>query len=100
MAVRRSYRHINVSFSTGFDGGFRQTITCQYRTISGEFIDAASRTFVLGFNGTVELAVSEGLQPETVYQIRLVSDNVYTEGSAAVSDILEVSTRGASCYGF
>ena len=89
-----SYRQINISFLTGFDGGFSQTITCQYRTISGGFMEAVSKTYSLGFHGRDDFIVSEDLQPETVYQIRLVSDNQYPEGSAAVSDIGHVITRG------
>ena len=95
--VSRSYRQIIVSFLAGNDGGFSQTITCQHTT-SGQdrFQDASFRNYRLGFREQDELAtcISDNLEPDTEYKIRLVSDNEYPIGSPAVSDVIEVKTRG------
>ena len=79
---------------TGLDGGFNQTITCQYRTGSEGYRDATSSQYELGFLSTVEFLVSEDLQPVTAYSIRLISDNEYPDGRATESDVITVTTRG------
>ena len=93
-AVSVSHRHIIVSFRPGLDGGFSQTITCQYRTGSENFRDAVSRQYQFGSHDFAEFLVSDVLEPVTGYSIRLVSDNDYPVGRAAVSDVITVTTRG------
>ena len=93
-AVSVSHRHIIISFRTGLDGGFSQTITGQYRTGSGNFHDGISRQFDVGFLDMAEFLVSEELEPVTAYSIRLVSDNDHTAGRAAESDVITIRTRG------
>ena len=93
-AVSVSHRHIIISFRTGLDGGFSQTITGQYRTGSGNFHYGISRQFDVGFLDMAEFLVSEELEPVTAYSIRLVSDNDHTAGRAAESDVITVTTRG------
>ena len=89
-----SHRHIIVLFRPGLDGGFSQIITCQYRTSSEDFRDVISRQFDVGYLGQAEFVVSEDLEPNTGFYIRLVSDNDYLEGRAAESDVITVTTRG------
>ena len=89
-----SHRHIIISFLPGLDGGYSQTITCQYRTGSDDFREANSRQYALGYLDYTELTVSDALDADTAYSIRLVSDNEYPEGRAAESDVITVTTRG------
>ena len=93
-AVSVSHRHIIISFLTGLDGGFRQTITGQYRTGSDDFIEGTSVQHEMGYLNFSEILVSDNLEPSTTYTIRLVSDNEHTEGLAAVSGDITVTTRG------
>ena len=94
-----SHRHIIIAFRPGLDGGFSQTITCQYRTGSGSFVEAVSERYGLGFLNFAEILVSEDLEPATTYSIRLVSDNEYPEGQAVVSGVITATTR-SEYYGF
>ena len=93
-ALSISHRHVIISFQTGFDGGYSQTITVEYRTGSGAFTAGSSKTYALGFFSSDELLVSDNFQAETQYEIRLVSDNQHPVGAAAISDVITVTTRG------
>ena len=92
-AVSVSHRHIIVSFLTGLDGGFSQTITCQYRTGSDDFRDADFEQYNLNFQGLDELEV-RGLESNTAYSIRLVSDSECPEGTPPTSEVITITTRG------
>ena len=92
-AVSVSHRHIIISFLTGLDGGFRQTITCQYRTGSDDFRDAGSAQYSLNDHGRDELELLS-LESDTTYSIHLVSDSECPDGTPPTSDVITVTTRG------
>ena len=97
MTVSVSHRHIIISFLTGADGGFSQTITLQYRTSSEDFRDADLKQYNLNYQGRDELEL-RGLGSNTAYSIRLVSDSECPDGTPPTSDVITVTTRGKSIF--
>ena len=90
-----SHREIVISFRPGDDGGLEQTVTCEYaREDSASFTSSVSQQYPVGSHETDEFVVSRDLAANTIYVIRLASNNSFQTGEAAVSDVLVVQTRG------
>ena len=88
-----SYRHIIVSFLPGHDGGFSQTITCKYGEDGADDKVAMARQYELGHHRAEECMIAD-LEANTKYYIFLESDSDCTEGTAAQSQVIFVTTRG------
>ena len=96
VCLSTSYRQTRVRFTPNVDGGLQQTITLEKAfSDAPNIFHAVENTGPLPRNDrtTRELTLrnpEEGAK----YLLRLKADNAFTEGSAALSEVLEIETPG------
>ena len=91
-----SFREILITFDLGDFNGFDQVVRIKYRK-EGEtdLTVGTSQEFEEGSEPEVTMSIAtEDLDPNTSYDIIIESDNQFPEGTAAISDVITVETRG------